>query len=103
MSGLQLLLILRTQDRSDRRERHMATTMKPPIFTEEGELPRAYDPKAVERPVYAWWEASGFFTPPPERPDEPEPFVIILPPPNITGSLHNGHAMYTVEDVLIRW
>ncbi len=81
----------------------MATTIKPPIFTEAGELPRAYDPKAVERPVYEWWEASGFFTPPPQRPDEPEPFVIILPPPNITGSLHNGHAMYTVEDVLIRW
>jgi valyl-tRNA synthetase len=81
----------------------MATTAKPEIFTEEGELPKAYDPKAVEGPVYAWWEEQGYFAPPPERPDEPEPFVIILPPPNVTGSLHNGHAMYTVEDVLIRW
>jgi valyl-tRNA synthetase len=81
----------------------MATTAKPAIFTADGELPKAYDPKAVEGAVYAWWEERGYFTPPPERPDEPEPFVIILPPPNITGSLHNGHAMYTVEDVLIRW
>ncbi|HEY7908743.1 MAG TPA: valine--tRNA ligase, partial [Thermomicrobiales bacterium] len=81
----------------------MATTAKPAIFTAEGELPKAYDPKTVEGPVYAWWEERGYFAPPPERPDEPEPFVIILPPPNITGSLHNGHAMYTVEDVLIRW
>ncbi len=81
----------------------MATTIKPPIFTNDGELPKAYDAKAVEQSVYAWWEGSGYFAPPPERPDEPEPFVIILPPPNITGSLHNGHAMYTVEDVLIRW
>ncbi|MCA1669205.1 MAG: valine--tRNA ligase [Thermomicrobia bacterium] len=81
----------------------MAIETKPEIFTTDGELPKAYDPKAVEGPVYRWWEASGFFAPPPERPDEPEPFVIILPPPNVTGSLHNGHAMYTVEDVLIRW
>ena len=81
----------------------MATTTKPPIFTAEGDLPKAYDHTAVEQPVYAWWEASGYFTPPPPRPGEPEPFVIILPPPNITGSLHNGHAMYTVEDVLVRW
>jgi len=81
----------------------MVTEAKPAIFTAADELPKAYDPKAVEGPVYAWWEASGFFAPPAERPDEPEPFVIILPPPNVTGSLHNGHAMYTVEDVLIRW
>ncbi len=81
----------------------MVTETKPAIFTAAEELPKAYDPKAVEGAVYQWWEASGFFAPPPERPDEPEPFVIILPPPNVTGSLHNGHAMYTVEDVLIRW
>ena len=81
----------------------MATDTRPTILTEAGELPKVYDPKAVEGPVYAWWEERGYFMPPPERPDEPEPFTIILPPPNITGSLHNGHAMYTVEDVLIRW
>jgi len=81
----------------------MAIETKPDIFTAADALPKAYDPKAVEGLVYQWWERSGFFAPPPERPDEPEPFVIILPPPNVTGSLHNGHAMYTVEDVLIRW
>lgn len=81
----------------------MAIDAKPAIFTSADELPKTYDPKAVEGPVYSWWEASGYFAPPPERPDEPAPFVIILPPPNVTGSLHNGHAMYTVEDVLIRW
>ena len=81
----------------------MATTARPAIFDAEGELPKVYDAKAVETAVYEWWERNGYFAPPPERPDEPEPFTIILPPPNVTGALHNGHAMYTVEDVLIRW
>ncbi len=81
----------------------MTTTTRPPFFAAEGELPKTYNPHAVEGPIYRWWEESGYFAPPPARPDEPRPFVITLPPPNVTGALHLGHAMYTVEDVLIRW
>lgn len=81
----------------------MVQVAKPTFFAAGDELPKAYDPKTVEEPIYQWWEESGYFAPPPERPGEPEPFTIILPPPNVTGFLHNGHAMYTVEDVLVRW
>lgn len=61
-------------------------------------LPKAYDFKNTEKRLYSWWENSGFFQPEndPKMPDfDPtkKPFVISIPPPNITGSLHLGHAM----------
>jgi valyl-tRNA synthetase len=64
-------------------------------------LPTAYDPAEVEQRLYRWWEDSGFFH---AEPDDPgEPFVITLPPPNVTGSLHIGHALVvSVEDAMIR-
>src|SRR3972149_11583191 len=66
------------------------------------EMPKAYNPAAVEAKTYRRWEASGAFTPQ-VRPGE-EPYTIIMPPPNLTGELHLGHAMMdTVEDVLVRW
>ena len=68
-------------------------------------LPSGYAPKYVEAAWYAWWEKSGFFRPD-YHPDhaEREKFVIILPPPNVTGSLHIGHAMMgSIEDALVRW
>ncbi len=69
--------------------------------TEATEMATAYDPGAVERRVYDAWEASGAFRP--TRPDA-DPFTIIMPPPNLTGELHVGHALTTaVEDSLIRW
>ncbi|KAI1310065.1 tRNA synthetases class I-domain-containing protein [Xylaria venustula] len=67
----------------------------------------AYSPSAVESSWYQWWEKSGFFQPPPppsQSANAPEPFVIPLPPPNVTGALHCGHALAnTIQDTLIRW
>lgn len=64
-------------------------------------LPKAYDPAAVEADLYADWEAAGLFH---AEPDDPgEPFSIVIPPPNVTGSLHVGHALdNTIQDVIIR-
>ena len=73
------------------------------------ELPKAYDFKATESRIYAMWEAGGFFQPhnDPNKPGfDPnvEPFVISIPPPNVTGELHLGHAMFvSVEDLMIRY
>ena len=66
------------------------------------ELPKAYDPKAVEPRLYERWERSGFFheEPDPARP----PFIICMPPPNVTGRAHLGHgSTYTPQDVLTRY
>ncbi len=61
-----------------------------------------YDPKAVERRWYAAWLAAGAFRASPDSPKKP--FTIVIPPPNITASLHLGHALVnTLQDVLIRW
>jgi valyl-tRNA synthetase len=73
------------------------------------ELPKAYDFKATESRIYAMWEAGGYFKPynDPNEPDfDPtvEPFVISIPPPNVTGELHLGHAMFvSMEDLMIRY
>lgn len=67
-----------------------------------GEMPPAYDPARFEEARYQWWEKRGYFQPriDPER----EPFVVIMPPPNVTGQLHLGHALTaSVEDTLVRW
>lgn len=64
------------------------------------ELPKTFDPAAIEAKWYAHWEATGAFRP--ARPDA-EPFTIVNPPPNVTGSLHIGHALdNTLQDILIR-
>ncbi len=65
-------------------------------------LPKAYDPQAVEGKWYRFWEEGGYFKP---RPNSTrQPFVITMPPPNVTGALHLGHAITaTVEDILIRY
>ncbi|MDW8212001.1 MAG: valine--tRNA ligase [Roseiflexaceae bacterium] len=65
-------------------------------------MAKAYESQRVEQRLYEWWERSGFFTPP-ETFDRP-PFVVSMPPPNVTGELHMGHAMFvTIEDVMVRW
>ena len=72
-------------------------------------LPKTYDFKSTEARIYAWWEQSGFFKPSndPNRPGfDPasKPFVISIPPPNVTGELHLGHAMFvSMEDLMIRY
>jgi valyl-tRNA synthetase len=73
------------------------------------ELPKAYDFKSTEPRIYAMWETGGFFKPhnDPNRPDfDPtvKPFVIAIPPPNVTGELHIGHSMFvSVEDLMTRY
>ncbi len=65
-------------------------------------MPKAYDPRSVEERLYRMWEDAGYFKPAPDN--GKDPFVIIMPPPNLTGELHLGHAlMDTVEDILVRW
>jgi valyl-tRNA synthetase len=66
------------------------------------ELAKAYDPKAAQERWLALWEERGYFRsdPDPAR----KPFTIVIPPPNVTGALHMGHALNnTLQDVLIRW
>ncbi|HEX8623389.1 MAG TPA: valine--tRNA ligase [Allosphingosinicella sp.] len=64
------------------------------------ELPKTFDPTEIESRWYARWEEGGLFRP--ERPDA-EPFTIVIPPPNVTGSLHIGHALdNTLQDILVR-
>ncbi len=65
-------------------------------------LAKTYDPAAAEAPRFDAWEASGAFTADPARASDP--YVIMMPPPNVTGSLHMGHALtFTLQDVLIRY
>ncbi|HEX7758143.1 MAG TPA: valine--tRNA ligase [Caulobacteraceae bacterium] len=65
-------------------------------------LEKTFDPKAVEPRLYAMWEASGAFAPIADP--AAEPFSMVIPPPNITGSLHIGHALNnTLQDVLVRF
>ncbi|HSD12776.1 MAG TPA: valine--tRNA ligase, partial [Patescibacteria group bacterium] len=67
-------------------------------------LDKAYEPKAVEDRIYAAWEASGFFDPDNLPGKRKDPFVIMMPPPNATGTLHIGHAMFmTLEDLMTRF
>ena len=66
------------------------------------ELPDRYSAAEVEQRIYRWWEEKGYFEAE-DRSTKP-PFCIILPPPNVTGSLHMGHALdHTIQDVIIRW
>ncbi|KAG5498085.1 hypothetical protein GH5_02882 [Leishmania sp. Ghana 2012 LV757] len=70
------------------------------------EMAATYDPAAVEAEWYSWWEKSGFFRPASDHKPETtaESFVIVAPPPNVTGHLHLGHALTgAVQDTLIRF
>jgi valyl-tRNA synthetase len=69
-------------------------------------LEKTFDPKSVEPRLYAAWEASGAFSPDKALARDPnaEPFCMVIPPPNVTGSLHVGHALNdTLQDVLARF
>ncbi len=66
------------------------------------EMPKAYEPGRVEEKWYKFWLEKGYFKP--KIDPEKKPFVIIMPPPNVTGELHVGHALTaTLEDIMIRW
>ncbi len=69
------------------------------------ELPKTYNPKEFEQEIYRRWEASGYFNPD-KLPfsKRRKPFVISMPPPNITGELHTGHALgFTIQDAFVRY
>ncbi|XP_026274038.1 valine--tRNA ligase [Frankliniella occidentalis] len=71
-----------------------------------GKLPQKYDAEAVESEWYRWWEQEGFFKVQTNTKNlqEKQTFTMILPPPNVTGTLHLGHALtVTIQDVLARW
>ncbi len=66
------------------------------------ELPKVYEPQQVENEIYKLWEENGHFKPNKGR--DAKPFTIVMPPPNVTGQLHMGHAMdATLQDTLIRF
>jgi valyl-tRNA synthetase len=64
------------------------------------ELPTRFDPKEHEGAIYARWKASGGFQP---RPGERGVYTVMIPPPNVTGVLHMGHALNnTIQDIAVR-
>ena len=66
------------------------------------EMPKQYDFKTTEQRLYQWWEENGWFKPEIAAPDA-ESYVISIPPPNVTGALHQGHALFvSLEDLMIR-
>jgi len=73
------------------------------------EMPKTYDPHATEQRLYDWWEAQGYFKPETQferglADRTQKPFVISMPPPNVTGELHLGHAITaSTEDLMIRY
>jgi valyl-tRNA synthetase len=71
------------------------------VSDDNAQLPPQYSPAEVEGPRYAFWEKAGYFTADPER-DAPT-FSIVIPPPNVTGVLHIGHALdHTIIDTIVR-
>ena len=69
---------------------------------EENNIPKVYDPKSFEKKWYGYWEENKLFHAVVD--EEKEPYSIVIPPPNVTGQLHMGHALdNTLQDILIRW
>ena len=69
---------------------------------EENNIPKVYDPKSFEKKWYAYWEENKLFHA--EVDKSKKPYSIVIPPPNVTGQLHMGHALdNTLQDILIRW
>jgi valyl-tRNA synthetase len=68
------------------------------------EIPKTYDPKQAEERHYARWEQEGCFAPEINGDAQAPVYSIVIPPPNVTGSLHMGHALqHTIMDVLTRY
>ena len=66
------------------------------------ELEKTYNPSAIEEKIYERWLAKGYFHAKPNK--DKKPFTIVMPPPNITGQLHMGHALdNTMQDILTRY
>ncbi|MGI8494905.1 MAG: class I tRNA ligase family protein, partial [Pyrinomonadaceae bacterium] len=68
------------------------------------EIAKAYNPKEAEENHYKVWESRGYFAPEINEKPDAEAYSIVIPPPNVTGSLHMGHALqHTIMDALVRW
>jgi len=68
------------------------------------EIPKTYEPKDVEDRWYPFWEQGGYFSPEHTTDPKAKVFSMVIPPPNVTGYLHMGHALnHTLQDVLARW
>jgi len=76
--------------------------MTTPAIQRPAEMAKAYEAQQVEQKLYDWWESCGYFKPNDNL--DRKPFTLSMPPPNVTGELHMGHAMFvTIEDVIVRW
>jgi valyl-tRNA synthetase len=76
----------------------------PECVASAGAMPPQYDSAAVEQELYEWWEKCGFFQPTAYAPGEKKSYVLPMPPPNVTGGLHMGHAMFVaLQDILARF
>jgi valyl-tRNA synthetase len=74
-----------------------------PNFANEKES-KYFEFKKLEAEIYQWWEESGYFKPSEYNPNESEPFVLPMPPPNVTGYLHMGHAIFVaLQDIMARF
>ena len=82
--------------------RHIACQSAPHGINDGDEMLKQYNPADVEERLYKWWEQSGYFQP--AESEEKQCFVISMPPPNVTGKLHMGHAMFVaLEDIMVRF
>ena len=67
-------------------------------------MAKTYDPAAIESEWYPWWEGQGLFKPTPVGASASKSFSMVLPPPNVTGALHIGHALtVAIQDALARY
>ncbi|MCY3022042.1 MAG: valine--tRNA ligase [Planctomycetota bacterium] len=83
-------------------DKNSSNTAKPAPAAANGAFPPQYDPKSFEERIYAQWEEAGVFHGEPSA--DRKPYTVVIPPPNVTGVLHIGHALNnTLQDVLIRW
>ncbi len=81
----------------------MSKETKLPLSINPNHMAKAYDPQLFEMPLYDWWESQGYFKPEIAGEDAAS-FVISMPPPNVTGALHLGHAITaSTEDLMIRY
>jgi valyl-tRNA synthetase len=72
-----------------------------PDFSQEADA-KYFEFQKLEKSIYEWWEGCGYFKPSPDK--EKKPYVIPMPPPNVTGYLHMGHAMFIgLQDIMARF
>lgn len=74
-----------------------------PAFADEKTVPH-FESRRLERTIYDWWEESGLFKPIASSSSSQKPFVVPMPPPNVTGYLHMGHAIFlALQDIIVRY